>query len=210
MQYQANNGWCGFDPLAALQSGISAAVLATLVVFTGIEFFALAGMGLQGIGVLFSWLPAFSVGSNLSAAAGAAAVWFMTGQRTISWPKPSVSRSPYQVRIDPKSRRGPQGIDTAQFSSGEPTKAGGLRNKGAFWKAWSSDYPETLSPRNLTKIGEGMSPNVDDVWVQYFPEHAPYMSETIEHHRLDLGPIAIPLPRSVHRFGIGWGIWHNP
>ncbi|MCH7480811.1 MAG: hypothetical protein IIC79_05400, partial [Chloroflexi bacterium] len=78
MQYQANNGWCGFDPLAALQAGVSAAIISTLVALSVLGAGALLGMGLQGIGVLFNWLPAFSVGSNLSAAAGAAAVWFMT------------------------------------------------------------------------------------------------------------------------------------
>lgn len=38
-------------------------------------------MGLQRIGVLFTWLPAFSVGLILSTAAAAAPAWCMTGYR---------------------------------------------------------------------------------------------------------------------------------
>ncbi|MCH7480949.1 MAG: hypothetical protein IIC79_06095 [Chloroflexi bacterium] len=81
MQYQANNGWCGFDPLLAFKWGISAAFISTLVALTAIEAAALLGMGLQGFGVLFNWLPAFSAGSSLSATAGTAAVWFIARPR---------------------------------------------------------------------------------------------------------------------------------
>ncbi|MCH7480808.1 MAG: hypothetical protein IIC79_05385 [Chloroflexi bacterium] len=83
MQYQANNGWCGFDPLLAFKWGISAAFISTLVALTAIEAAALLGMGLQGFGVLINWLPVFSAGLKFSAAAGAAAVWFMTGKRLL-------------------------------------------------------------------------------------------------------------------------------
>ena len=67
--------------MAALEWGISAAFISTLVALSILQAGALLGMGLKGISVLFNWLPAFSTGSNLSAAAGAATVWFMTGYR---------------------------------------------------------------------------------------------------------------------------------
>jgi hypothetical protein len=116
--------------------------------------------------------------------------------------------SPYQVRIDPKTGRGPMGIDTSGFASGESTPAGGVRNARAFWGAWAREYPDTLGSGNRDLMKEGLSPVVDDIWVQYFPEHAPYMGETLIHHHLGQGPIAIPLPDSVHRNVPGFEIWH--
>lgn len=118
--------------------------------------------------------------------------------------------SPYQVHIDPLTGKGPMGIDTSAFSSGIATANGGIRNRSAFWQEWAKKYPGTLSADNLDLINEvGLSPQVDDVWLEHFPEHAPYAGEILEHHHLDQGPIAIPLPETVHRKIPGFGIWHS-
>ena len=45
---------------------------------------------------------------------------------------PSNVSSPYQVPIDPKTGKGPMGIDTSAFKSGEATLNGGIRNSKAF------------------------------------------------------------------------------
>ena len=99
-------------------------------------------------------------------------------------------------------------IDTSKFKTGEATLHGGLRNPKAFWKEWANTYGDTLSPENQAAVKAGRSPIVDDTWIRHFPEHAPYKGETLIHHHLDYGPMAIPLPETVHSKQPGWGIWH--
>ncbi|RCS43246.1 hypothetical protein DTL42_19000 [Bremerella cremea] len=41
--------------------------------------------------------------------------------------------SPYQVHINPHTRKGPMAIDTSVFRSGEATLNGGVRNARSFW-----------------------------------------------------------------------------
>ncbi len=129
------------------------------------------------------------------------------GEKTDVSSTPVSQDSPYQVHIDPKTTKGPMAIDTSQFSSGTPTSNGGIRNRTAFWKQWANQYPDTMSDNNLQMIKNG-SPVVDDIWLQTFPEHAPYAGETLVHHHLDYGPMAIPLPFSVHSLVPGFKIWH--
>jgi len=87
--------------------------------------------------------------------------------------------------------------------------AGGIRNSRQFWTQWSSTYDYTLSPANQALIANRTSPIVDSTWIQTFPEHVPYLDETLIHHHLDYGPQAIPLPDSIHRFQPGSSIWHQ-
>jgi RHS repeat-associated protein len=120
------------------------------------------------------------------------------------------SGAEYSVRINPITGNGPMAIDTSTFTSGEITMNGGIRNSQQFWNNWANTYPETLSDANLANIQEeGLSPVVDNQWIQYFPEHSDYMDETLIHHHLDYGPQAIPLPQTVHSLQPGWGIWHQ-
>jgi hypothetical protein len=119
------------------------------------------------------------------------------------------THSPYQVHIDPRTRRGPMAIDTSGFK-GPSTANGGVRNRQAFWGEWSAAYPETLSDANRSLIARPRpsSPLVDDQWIEHFPEAAANRGEMLVHHHLDCGPMAIPLPQSVHGFAPGYGIWH--
>lgn len=121
---------------------------------------------------------------------------------------PATSYTPYGVRIDPITGRGPMAIDTAGFS-GIKTSAGGVRNSRAFWGGWGDRYGGTLSSANRSLVDDGLSPVVDDVWVRSFPEHADYLGETLVHHHLDMGRHAIPLPYSTHNMRPGIGFWHN-
>ncbi len=117
--------------------------------------------------------------------------------------------SPYQVHIDPRTGRGPMGIDTSGYK-GPATANGGVRNSRAFWDDWAEAYPDTLSPTNQARVSgpRPRSPQVDDQWVQHFPETAGNRGETLVHHHLDCGPTAIALPQSVHGNTPGFGIWH--
>jgi hypothetical protein len=99
-------------------------------------------------------------------------------------------------------------IDTAGFS-GVKTAAGGVRNSRSFWRAWSNTYGHTLSEANQAAIGEGLAPTVDETWLQTFPEQEDYLGQTLVHHHLDRGPLAIPLPAQVHGWSPGFGYWHD-
>jgi RHS repeat-associated protein len=122
-------------------------------------------------------------------------------------PLGQIHYSPYVIHIDP-TNGGPMAIDTTAFTSGRRTAQGGIRNPKQFWEAWQQKYPQTLSADNQLLVSQDRSPTVDSTWVQYFPEHNPYMFQTLEHHHLDQGPLAIPLPRSAHRIGESFMIWH--
>jgi len=115
--------------------------------------------------------------------------------------------SPYFVRIDPLTGKGPMAIDTSGFSK-DTTLNGGTRGARKFWKQWAKTYPDTLSKANASRIKNRKSPVVDDIWTQTFPEHNDFIGRTLEHHHLDYGPNAIPLPKAVHRLQPGWDIWH--
>ncbi len=115
--------------------------------------------------------------------------------------------SPYFVRLDPLTGRGAMAIDTSGFSK-DTTLNGGTRSARKFWKHWAKTYSHTLSNSNASQIKRGLSPVVDDVWTQSFPEHNEFMGEKLVHHHLDYGPNAIPLPEPLHRDQPGWGTWH--
>jgi hypothetical protein len=116
--------------------------------------------------------------------------------------------SPYQIRIEPVSGRGPMAIDTSSFTEGVRTVRGGVRSAPEFWAEWRARYSSTLSDANLGSIEQRRSPVVDDQWIRAFPEHEAYRGEVLIHHHLDQGPLAIPLPDSLHRRNPGASIWH--
>jgi hypothetical protein len=115
---------------------------------------------------------------------------------------------PFQIHINPATGVGPMAVDTSAFTSGSATLNGGIRNSRQFWNTRSSIYPGTLIQTNLSLIESGYSPVVDEQWIKKFPEHANYMGGMLVHHHLDYGPLAIPLPASLHSEQPGWGIWH--
>lgn len=117
--------------------------------------------------------------------------------------------SPYQVHIDPNTRRGPMAVDTSVFTSGRTTMRGGIRESRQFWKAWAGLFPDTLSLANSVRINSRRAPIVDPKWVETFPEHAGYPDDVLIHHHLDYGPNAIPIPNILHGEQPGWGEWHS-
>ena len=117
--------------------------------------------------------------------------------------------SPYQTRYNPEFpyRPDPQfSIDTSIFPNGTPTANGGIRNNIKFWEEWEKLNPESLSENNRWKIGHGFSPIIDDIWIEFFPEHSEYKGEKLIHHHVDQGIYAIPVPEPTHN-GPG-GVWH--
>jgi HNH/Endo VII superfamily nuclease toxin with a HHH motif len=117
--------------------------------------------------------------------------------------------SPFQVHIDPHTRRGPMAIDTSKFKGGIPTRTGGFRDRRQFWREWNSRYGHTLSEANRVRIKNDLAPLVDDLWMKQFPEHSPYVGDILIHNHLSNGPFAIPVPDTAHRRQPGWGIWHQ-
>ncbi|WP_028981090.1 hypothetical protein [Sporocytophaga myxococcoides] len=66
-----------------------------------------------------------------------------------------------------------------------------------------------LSDENKLRIQDGESPIVDDQWLEHNRSHRNWKGQTLEHHHLDHGSMAIALPEKLHR-GRGWmRIWHN-
>lgn len=123
--------------------------------------------------------------------------------------KVKTEHSPIQVHVDPITGRGPMAIDTSTFTSGVRTQEGGLRDRRAFWKAWAEKYPQTLSAKHLNDAKKGTPPTVDATWIKHFPEHAPFKGDDLQHHHLEKGAIAIPLPRGLHAKRPFFAIWHS-
>jgi hypothetical protein len=89
--------------------------------------------------------------------------------------------------------------------SKEPTpfslNAGGeVRNASYFWQQLIDREPQMFSQGNLYRVQElGLSPRVDAAWVEYNPTHQSFMNDVLAHHHIDQGPIAVPLPQTVHQ-----------
>ncbi len=113
---------------------------------------------------------------------------------TAALPAPKFVRAAPETRIAVRPS-----IDTAGFSGRDKTANGGIRNPGQFWKQWARQFPDTLSADNIETIKKGRSPHVDEVWTSVYPEDAPYMEDVLEHHHIDQGRWATPLPGTVHK-----------
>lgn len=123
---------------------------------------------------------------------------------------PPTIESPIQTPIDPAIPGRPDpawSIDTSTFSEGDKTANGGIRNNAEFWNQWTKLHPDSISASNSFRIQElGLSPKIDQTWLGSFPEHAGNVGETLIHHHVNQGPIAIPVPASTH---VGFGPpWH--
>jgi HNH/Endo VII superfamily nuclease toxin with a HHH motif len=59
--------------------------------------------------------------------------------------------------------------------------------------------PEYFDAANAAKIRAGRSPLVNDTWVKTFPEHQGFLGDKLVHHHIDQGPIATPIPETIHQ-----------
>lgn len=90
------------------------------------------------------------------------------------------------------------------------TSRGYLRDSKLFWKLYKEKDANALSQNNLDRIRSNHSPIVDQKWIETYPTHQNYIGETLDHHHLNHGGKAIPLPQSLHRIGINHEKWHGP
>ncbi|QOL19461.1 hypothetical protein [Candidatus Bodocaedibacter vickermanii] len=112
---------------------------------------------------------------------------------------------------------GPLSIDCSAFKvtpSTPLTKLGVPRDSVQFWKHFREKYdtvfPEIWSETNLGRFRDGISPKVDSEWLKYFPEHGKYLNEILEHHHINHGNIAIPLPDTMHKGKLFNRMNHHP
>jgi RHS repeat-associated protein len=91
-------------------------------------------------------------------------------------------------------------VDMRVAPSGSPRTAGGFpRNPNWFWRQMVRDRPQMFDATNQARIRAGSSPLVNAQWVKYNPAHEGFFGETLVHHHINQGPLASPLPESVHR-----------
>jgi len=85
----------------------------------------------------------------------------------------------------------------------ESRELGYLRDPRFFWKEFEQLYGKVLSPANKKRISDHnfRSPVVDEVWIQFHPEHAAYKGDVLEHHHVGQGSRAVPLPSRLHDAG---------
>lgn len=90
-------------------------------------------------------------------------------------------------------------INTMDFKiTGRTNSAGFPRESEQYWREYARQFPEDLSPINQAHIVRGKSPSIDSTWISRHPEHASFLDELIEHHHLNQGPYAVPIPQSIH------------
>lgn len=92
--------------------------------------------------------------------------------------------------------------------SKDRTARGFLRDKNRFWEQFKKIENEALSKNNLNRIAHNESPIVDKKWISIYNNHKNFIGETLEHHHLNHGAKAVPLPLTLHRIGSNYGNWH--
>jgi len=92
-------------------------------------------------------------------------------------------------------------MEPARSLPGSTLNAGGeVRNANYFWQELLERDPDMFSKGNIYRIEElGMSPKVDKVWLKQNPAHQSFLDDVLHHHHIDKGPIAVPLPETIHQ-----------
>ncbi|RCS56962.1 hypothetical protein [Parvibium lacunae] len=91
-------------------------------------------------------------------------------------------------------------IDMRKAPESSGTNAAGFpRNGPWFWRQMAETNPEYFDAANLAKIRAGRSPVVNDTWIENFPQHQGFSRDKLVHHHIDQGPIATPLPETIHQ-----------
>jgi RHS repeat-associated protein len=94
-------------------------------------------------------------------------------------------------------------VDMRKAPNGASNAAGYPRNRVWFWNEMLRENMDLFSDANRDLIARGFSPRVDEQWIAHFPQHQAFKGERLIHHHIDQGPIATPIPESVHR------AWHG-
>jgi hypothetical protein len=159
----------------------------------------LAHVGQQRAGVRVDGGPAETTDSEREAHAAADAV--TRGERFAVQIHTGVTAA----RNGPGSPPSPlvlpaEGVDMPWVGKGgaESSELGYARDAQYFWGQFQARYGDRLSPANQTRIAGGQSPVVDSTWIRFYPQHAAYAGETLEHHHVGQGSRAVPLPETLH------------
>lgn len=92
-----------------------------------------------------------------------------------------------------------EGVDMPWVGkTGSASELGYLRDPEYFWTRFAAAFGERLSPANRALIAAGRAPVVDATWVSYYPQHAGYLGDVLEHHHVGQGSRAVPLPEKLH------------
>lgn len=59
--------------------------------------------------------------------------------------------------------------------------------------------PQMFSATNQALIGRGQAPKIDAQWIQYNPTHLSFTGQTLHHHHMHQGSIAVAIPQSIHQ-----------
>jgi len=59
--------------------------------------------------------------------------------------------------------------------------------------------PQMFSQQNRDAINDRRAPTVDAQWIQFNPTHRSFIRETLVHHHMMQGHIAVAIPTSVHK-----------
>lgn len=79
------------------------------------------------------------------------------------------------------------------------TSAGYAENSYWFWERMFKQYPKLFDDANrkLLQVDQ-TAPIVNDHWLTFFPSHAAYKGQKLQHHHLGRSTIATPVPVGAH------------
>jgi len=95
----------------------------------------------------------------------------------------------YQTPIDMNNAPEGSPLNALQFK----------RNSIWYWNQRLTSTPEMISPNNQWKINNGLSPIVDDTWIDHNPSHRSFKGDVLHHHHVDQANMAVALPKTVHQ-----------
>jgi len=76
--------------------------------------------------------------------------------------------------------------------------AGVPRAANWFFRQLLANKPEMFSESNKILINAGSNPTVNSQWIKYNPTHAGYENQTLWHHHIDGGEMAVAIPKGVN------------
>ncbi|GKS57721.1 hypothetical protein YTPLAS18_12480 [Nitrospira sp.] len=178
----------GSSLLSGLVATLATVVLAGLAIYGAIQFI-LAWPQMDTVDVTIAFVLFLTYGSfgiAIRPAVGLPSVF-------------ELQRLPYSAmrsaRVD--MRNAPIRRSTKTNTNGYPV------DYQFFWQEMFSRYPHWFSPKNRAAVDVPRSriraPEVDSTWVRYNPGHRAFMNDKLVHHHVNQGPMATPMPESVHQ-----------
>jgi hypothetical protein len=115
-------------------------------------------------------------------------------QLIFSQPSATLSPLPYSY-VNPQTA-----VNMHNVPGATNTNAFGFPSGGnAYFRELLRTQPQMFSGQNRTDVLLGRNPTIDAQWVQHNPTVRTFMGETLVHHHMMQGNIAVAIPTSVHR-----------